>query len=354
MLEGLPPNNAAHKLTLTIDERRARAVADLIVESFEPAEAASTVFETEAPWPGGGKTWLVEVYFGFPPDEEAIRALIAVAADEETARAAQFGLIEKRDWVANALAGLAPVRAGRFLVHGGHDRQKVGANDIGIEIEAGLAFGTGHHGTTRGCLLLFDRLLKRRRADRVLDVGCGAGVLAIAAAKALRRKVQLGDVDPVAVEVANANARLNGVPQFCRAIVSRGVENRLLREGAPYDVVFANILSRPLKLLAPSLAAVIAPHGEAIVSGLLAADVPGALAAWRAQGLFLAERIDLDGWASLNLTPAVLLSRPPRDRRCRSQPSRRQRPPWLALAASTSILWNRSYARDSSKMAGHL
>ena len=301
MLEGLPPNNAAHRLSLVTDERRARAIADLIVESFEPAEAASTAFETEDSLAGGGKAWLVEAYFGFPPDEDDLRALIAAAADEETARTATFGVTEKRDWVANSLAGLQPVRAGRFLVHGAHDREKVGASDVAIEIEAGLAFGTGHHGTTRGCLLHFDRLLKRRRPQQVLDVGCGAGVLAIAAAKVLRRKVALGDIDPVAVEVANANARLNGVGQLCRAAVSRGVENRALREDAPYDVVFANILAKPLRLLAPSLVAVTAPDGDAIVSGLLLADVPGVLAAWRAQGFHLADRIDLEGWASLRL-----------------------------------------------------
>ena len=163
MLEGLPPNNAAHMMRLVSDERRARAVADLIVESFEPAEAASTVFETDDPWPGGGKAWLMEAYFGWEPDEAAIRALVAAASDEATARSATFGLTEERDWVANSLAGLKPVRAGRFLVHGRHDRSRVRANDVAIEIEAGLAFGTGHHGTTRGCLLHFDRLLKRRR-----------------------------------------------------------------------------------------------------------------------------------------------------------------------------------------------
>ena len=142
------------------------------------------------------------------------------------------------------------------------------ANDVGIEIEAGLAFGTGHHGTTRGCLLHFDRLLRRRRPRAVLDVGCGAGVLAIAAAKVLKRKVWLGDIDPVAVEVANANARLNGVGALCRAVQSRGVEARAMREGAPYDLVFANILARPLRLMAPSLAGVVGPGGDAIVSGL--------------------------------------------------------------------------------------
>ena len=252
MLEGLPPNNAAHKLRLVCDEKRARAVADLIVESFEPAEAASTAFETEEPWPGGGKAWLVEAYFGFAPDEDALRDLVAVAAGPEAAKAVEFGVTEKRDWVANALAGLKPVRAGRFLVHGAHDRARVGVSDIGVEIEAGLAFGTGHHGTTRGCLLHFDRVLKRRRPRHVLDVGCGAGVLAIAAAKVLRRKVWLGDIDPVAVEVANANARLNGVGAYCKAIVSRGVENlefarrRALRSGLRQHPRQAAASARPL------------------------------------------------------------------------------------------------------------
>ena len=302
MLEGLPPNNASHMMRLTIDERRARAVADLIVESFEPTEAASTAFETETPWPGGGKAWAVEVYFGFEPDEEGVRDLVAAAAGDEAAAMVEFGITEKQDWVANALAGLTPVRAGRFLIHGSHDRDKVRTNDIGIEIEAGLAFGTGHHGTTRGCLLHFDRLLKRRRPDRVLDVGCGAGVLAIAAARALKTTVWLGDIDPVAVEVANANARLNGVGALARAIVSRGVENHALRDHGPFDVVFANILAKPLRLLAPSLAAVTAEGGDAIVSGLLLSDVAGVLAAWRAQGFYLREQINLEGWASLRLS----------------------------------------------------
>jgi ribosomal protein L11 methyltransferase len=136
----------------------------------------------------------------------------------------------------------------------------------------------------------------------VLDVGCGAGVLAIAAAKALKRRVWLGDIDPVAVAVANENAALNGVAAHVRAIVSRGVESRSLREGAPYDLVFANILAKPLRLLAPSLARVIAYDGEAIVSGLLLADAAGVVSAWGAQGFRLADRIELEGWASLRLT----------------------------------------------------
>lgn len=301
MLEGLPPNNAAYMMQLVADERSARAVADLVVESFEPAETAASAFETEFNLADGALAWRVDVYFGFEPDEEMMRELVSVAAGPEAAAALTFGRTPERDWVANALAGLAPVRAGRFLVHGSHDRARVKPNDIAIEIEAALAFGTGHHGTTRGCLLHLTQVLRRRRPRRVLDVGCGTGVLAIAAARALRRRVWLGDIDPIAVAIANENARLNGVGAFLLAVVSRGVESRELRAGAPYDLVFANILAKPLRHLAPSLSALIAPHGEAVLSGLLYADVPSVLAAWRVQGFHLASRIDLEGWASLRL-----------------------------------------------------
>jgi ribosomal protein L11 methyltransferase len=300
MLEGLPPNNAAHVMRLTCDEARARAIADLVVESFEPAETAASAFETDAPL-AGGKAWTVEVYFGFAPDEDLLRGLVAAAAGNAAAAAVQFGQTPKRDWVANALAGLSPVRAGRFLVHGAHDRARVRTSDIAIEIEAALAFGTGHHGTTRGCLLMLERVLRRRRPRRILDVGCGTGVLAIAAAKALRTRVALSDIDPIAAAIARENARLNGAGAWARPIVSRGVERRELRASAPYDLVFANILAKPLRCLAPSLSALIAPRGEAILSGLLGPDVPSVLSAWRAQGLFLVGRIDLEGWASLLL-----------------------------------------------------
>lgn len=278
---------------LETDEQSARRITGLFSESFGDDVAVSL---SDA----GQGNWRVALYFHRAVDEATVRDQAAIAGGQAAA-ALRFERIAAKDWVAESLVGLKPVAAGRFIVHGAHDRAGIAPNRIGIEIEAALAFGTGHHGTTRGCLLHFDRLLKRRRPQAILDVGSGAGVLAIAAAKALKRKVWLGDIDSIAVEVANANARLNGVGALCRAVRSRGVEARALREGAPYDVVFANILARPLRLMAPSLAAVIGAEGEAIVSGLILADVPSVLASWRAQGFTLAGRIDLEGWASLRL-----------------------------------------------------
>ncbi len=175
-------------------------------------------------------------------------------------------------------------------------------NDIAIEIEAALAFGTGHHGSTRGCLLMLDRLAKRRRPKTMLDVGTGSGVLAIAAAKLFHRPVHAGDIDPIAVAAARANARLNGVASFVQPVVARGLRHPTLQSGAPYDLVFANILARPLRQLAPAIQSVLAPGGEVILSGLLACDVAAVLSAYRAQGLALVSRLDLDGWATLLLS----------------------------------------------------
>ncbi|MGL4324699.1 MAG: 50S ribosomal protein L11 methyltransferase, partial [Beijerinckiaceae bacterium] len=197
MREGLLPNNATHLLRLEAEESLARRAADFLTEMLPSEETAAAAFEID-----DGRTWSLEVYFAQEPDHNAVRALLAQVAGAALAEAAVFARIEQKDWVAASLAGLAPVRAGRFLVYGSHDREQVRVNDIGIEIEAALAFGTGHHGTTRGCLIHFDRLLKRRRPHRILDVGTGTGLLAIAAARALRQPVQAGDIDPVSTVTA--------------------------------------------------------------------------------------------------------------------------------------------------------
>ncbi|MGI9231361.1 MAG: 50S ribosomal protein L11 methyltransferase [Methylocystis sp.] len=295
MLEGLPPNGASHVLRLTCDERRARAVADIIVETFDPTETAAAAFEEE-----NGAYWAVEIYFAEAPDEQSIRDLIAAVSDEETAQHAQFSQIAKQDWVQNALSGLKPVRAGRILVHGAHDRAHKRPNDISVEIEAALAFGTGHHGTTLGCLRALDQILKRRRPRQILDVGTGTGVLAIAAARLLRQAVASGDIDPVAVDTARVNAQRNGAGAFVRPVLAAGLRHpRLIGQ---YDLIFANILAKPLRLLAPAIAQAASFDAELVLSGLLGRDVPGVLAAYRAHNFFLAQRGDIDGWATLRLS----------------------------------------------------
>lgn len=302
MLEGLPPNSASWLCRLTCDEATARAVADIMVESFDPAEAAASAFEVEpnaARWTS--PDWLVEVYFADAPDEDVVRDLVRVAAGDEAAARLAFAQIDRTDWIANSLAGLAPVRAGRVLVHGAHDRAAVRSNDIGLEIEAALAFGTGHHGTTRGCLLAFDALIKRRRPRRIVDVGTGTGVLALAAARMLRAPVAAGDIDPESVAAARANARANGAGPWVRPVLAAGLEHPALAGGRPYDLIFANILARPLRRLAPSLARAASADAELILSGLLASDVAGVLSAYRAQGFALAEKRMLEGWATLRL-----------------------------------------------------
>jgi ribosomal protein L11 methyltransferase len=296
MLEGLPPNGASTLLRFVGDTTRARAVADLIVETFDPAETAACVFEDAK-----SGDWTAEVFFQEPPDEEELRTLIESVLDAETARAIEFSNIEERDWVENALAGLKPVRAGRILVHGAHDRARLSANDVGVEIEAALAFGTGHHGTTLGCLLALDDVIKRRRPRHALDVGTGTGVLAIACARLLRQPVACGDIDAVSVATARANARVNGVGPYVRPLLAMGVRHEALR-GRRFDLILANILAKPLRLLAPSLARVAAPNAELILSGLLARDVAGVLTAYRAQGFHLRKRRDIDGWATLVLS----------------------------------------------------
>jgi ribosomal protein L11 methyltransferase len=295
MLEGLHPNRPTHVMRLITDERSARAMTDLLGEIFDPAETAVAAFGTE-----DGRSWLLEAYFARQPDEEAVRMLVRPVVGQEADRAV-FSALEQRDWVKASLEGLNPVRAGRLVVHGSHDRDCVRPNDLALEIEAALAFGTGHHGTTKGCLLAFADEMKRRRPLRVLDVGTGTGILAFAAAKILKRPVVAGDIDADAVRVARDNARLNGIEGLLKLYIGPGVRSRLADRTGRFDLVFANILAKPLRLLAPSLARVAAPRGALILSGLLARDVPGVLSAYAAQGWRLSRRYDVEGWSALVL-----------------------------------------------------
>jgi ribosomal protein L11 methyltransferase len=297
MLEGLPPNDATHIMRLTCNEAEARAVADLIVETFDPAQTAASAFEKEPSASQSAGQWIVEVYFGVEPDKPAIRDLVTVAAGREIAQAITFDRVERADWISASLAGFDPVRAGRFLVIGSHARQAVRPNDIVIEIEAALAFGTGHHGTTMGCLLALDRLARLNRPRRILDVGTGSGILAIAAAKRWKRRVAAGDLDPTAVATARSNAIRNGAGPFVRPVKASGTKNPALR--GTYDLIMANILAAPLKRLAPELARAAPPGASLVLSGLLARDVAGVVAVYREHGFELRRRDLREDWATL-------------------------------------------------------
>ncbi|HZK99530.1 MAG TPA: 50S ribosomal protein L11 methyltransferase [Caulobacteraceae bacterium] len=203
------------------------------------------------------------------------------------------------DWLALALSGLPPVRAGRFFVYGVHDRGRAPAGAVKLRIEAGAAFGTGHHGTTVGCLIAYDALRKRRRFDRVLDVGAGAGILAIAAARTGARVVMGTDIDPISVRIARDNAAINHAR--CRFVVAHDLSHRAVRRAAPYDLVFANILARPLVRLASGIVRLVNPGGRVILSGLLHAQARYVLAAYLARGLRLERRLRRDAWATLVL-----------------------------------------------------
>ena len=285
---------STHRASFAIgDEQTARRVVDLLTESFFEGQAAIAAFE------GPGGRWDITVHFAQAPDETSIRELVAIAAGGEVAQEISFDTVEAKDWVKAALEELVPVRAGRFIVHGRHDRAKVPPNKLGIEIEAALAFGTGHHGTTRGCLLLLDHVLRARHPRRVLDLGTGTGVLAIAAAKALHGAVLASDIDPASVQVARDNARLNDIANLVQTIRATGFSAPQFKAHGPFDLVLANILANPLRQMATPMARHLAPSALLILSGLLPHQASGVIAAYRARGLVLLRHVRIESWSSL-------------------------------------------------------
>ena len=205
------------------------------------------------------------------------------------------------DWVSRSLEGLKPVRAGRFLVHGSHDRAKRHSGDLGIEIEAGLAFGTGHHGTTAGCLEVLEQVVLRERPRNALDLGTGSAVLAIALARLAHIPVLATDIDPVAVRVAAANARLNHVKALVETVTAPGFHHPIFARRAPFDLIVANILARPLMRLAPQMANHVSLGGSLVLSGILDRQRDAVISAYVGQSFRHVRTLHREGWVTIHL-----------------------------------------------------
>ncbi|MCT8267471.1 50S ribosomal protein L11 methyltransferase [Afifella sp. JA880] len=284
------------RISFTGSREEAELLSDRLDAAFE--EEGGVVALSEA-----GPNWQVELYL----EGDNAGPLQAKLSEALAADAAKFDIeiLPETDWVAQSLKGLAPVPTGRFIVHGAHDRGAVPAGRIGIEIDAGQAFGTGHHATTLGCLETLDELVKVRRFDRPLDVGTGTGLLAIALARLLREPVLASDIDPIAVEIAAENARLNGVGHLVETMTATGLGHPRIAACAPYDLIVANILAAPLIALAPAMGRASEADGVIVLSGILNTQASRVMAAYRNQGFALETHRRFGEWSVLVLSHRI-------------------------------------------------
>jgi ribosomal protein L11 methyltransferase len=281
-----------HVASIEVPAESAEDIATCLEAAEAPAALAVAWF--------GRASGEVEVsgYYAAEPSRELLLDLLASAASPEVLEALRIEPLPDRNWVAEAEALRGPVRIGRFLVHGAHDLHRLARRRCNIEIDAGLAFGTAHHASTKGCLVALDRLLKVGRPKTVLDIGTGSGILAIAAAKAVKATVLACDNDPVAVGIAAENARKNGVAAYIQVAKSDGLSHPLLRR-ARADLLFANLVLRPLLALAPDFARALPAGGVCVLSGILSSQAAQVEARYRAMGFVLKDRILLEGWTTL-------------------------------------------------------
>ncbi|MDA1091541.1 MAG: 50S ribosomal protein L11 methyltransferase [Proteobacteria bacterium] len=283
-----------------IEMRSPADAVDGFEEALEPfCVAISTIAENDADDPDD--FWRIEGFTGAEPDEKTITLAI-----NKTARrlgleppAPTFELLPAKDWVAENLAGFPPNKIGRYFIHGTHFEGRPPAGLVAIKLDAGAAFGSGEHPTTAACLMMLDRLSKRQKVRRPLDMGCGSGILSLAIAKTWKVAVLACDIDAEAVRVTNQNARLNGVGRLVRAEAGPDYRTPSVMAGGPYDLITANILARPLCHMAASAAKALAPGGAIILSGLLARDAMRVIARHRAHGFRLDHSLALDGWQTL-------------------------------------------------------
>jgi ribosomal protein L11 methyltransferase len=268
----------------------AKEQAGDISAAFELGTAPQAVLIHEEPFKPDA---VVEALYTQMPDGDLLSRLAG--------RDVHVQLLPDVDWIKLSQEGLPPVRAGRFFVYGAHDKGKVPEGVIPIRIEAGMAFGTGHHETTSLCLGALSDLSKRKRYNNVLDLGCGTGLLAIGAAKLWRRKVLASDIDPVAVEITRENAAANGESTLVHAVTADGLASPALAAKAPYDLIIANILAGPLTQLAPSICHAVEKGGALVLSGLLTWQENLVLSFYRPHGLILRETRRDGPWTALVL-----------------------------------------------------
>ena len=278
-----------------VKEREQAEGLGVALEKLNPPPMGLGVFELE----DGSGEWEVGAYFHDRPDEISILIL------ENAFKADGFAISEipETDWVTKVKRELSPVEAGQFFVFGKHDSHKLPRDRVGLLIEASMAFGTGHHGTTKGCLLALDKLVTSgKKINEVIDIGCGTAVLAMAVGKVSSSRIIASDVDQVAVEVALANLKANNLEKRISCLQATGFEDTKIRSNAPFDLIFANILKPPLLDLAPCIRRYLKSGGHAIISGILDLQAIEIIEVYRQNNLEVQDRIDIGEWVTLTLT----------------------------------------------------
>ena len=291
-----------HRYYIVTDEAGAGRALDLLSAVFEEEGVPIATMEIDE----AKGLWEASVYdTGEPNEDLKARVLKCLAADFPDAPV-EMEIFDATDWIAKSLEGLKPVRAGRFLVHGGHDRGAVRINDLAIELEAGQAFGTGHHGTTAGCLEMIEKVMRASPggpagAGPVVDLGTGSGVLAIAAAKLGPVRVLATDIDPIATRVARENVRANQCAARIECVTATGFHSTAFSNASPFGLIIANILARPLMRMAPDIKRHLANDGSVILSGILARQRWQVLAAFNCQGMRHVQTLWRNGWVTIHL-----------------------------------------------------
>lgn len=276
-----------------------RSMAPAIEDAFGDMALAISSFEVIEDHP----EWCIDIVVDSAPDHANIESKLALVSGMAGVKTPAYKVreLESKDWVSEVERSFPPLTIGRFYVHGTHIKEEPPHAKIELKVNAGAAFGSGEHATTSGCLLALEHIARKRRFRNPLDMGCGSGILAMAMAKLWHTPVTAIDIDPVSIAVTKDNARLNQLHSLIKAEAGDGYHTTLARKQAPYDLIVANILARPLMKMAPALAHNLTSDGIAVLSGLLTSQEQMVLSAQRMQGLKLSARIVRNGWSTLLL-----------------------------------------------------